>query len=457
MKKITSTNPSNGVTLGQVEISNKEEILNKVNEARKALKTWRDLGVKGRIKELQKVVDGFKKYSNEFSELISKEMGMPISQSHHDVSGAIEYMQWYLNNAEEYLNPEVVYEDEEMIHTVYREPVGVVAAITPWNFPASNFIWMVGQNLVVGNTVVFKDSEEVPLCGQLIENIFTEANLPEGVFSEIYGGSEEGDILVNSDIDMICFTGSSATGHKLYQIAANKFIKAFLELGGSAPGIVFEDTDIDDVLETIYSNRFDNCGQICDGLKRLIVHESKYEEMIEKLINYLNSVKVGNASDESTDIGPLVSSKQLEALKNQVEKSVEKGAEIIYKKEIDSTLKGHFYSPILMKNITPEMEVWNEEVFGPVLPIVTFKTEKEAILLANDTKYGLGGYVFTGDKDRFKRVALQIESGMIQQNNTSYVTPSSPFGGCKISGIGRENGKYGFFDLTEVKLVVEAK
>ncbi len=284
-----------------------------------------------------------------------------------------------------------------------------------------------------------------------------EAKLPDGVFSEIYGGKEEGEILVNSDINIICFTGSSKTGQKLYEIAANKFIRVFLELGGSAPGIVFEDADIDSFIETIYANRFDNCGQICDGLKRLIVHESKYDEVVEKLTSQLESVKVDDSSDKTTDIGPLVSTKQLEALKAQVEDAVKKGAEVLYEKDLDLNLKGNFYSPTLLTNIHKDMEVWKEDVFGPVLPIVQFKTEEEAINLANDTKYGLVGYVFTKDKEKFKRVAFEVKTGMIQQNNTSYVTPSSPFGGCKISGIRREHGKFGFNDLSELKLIVQEK
>lgn len=454
---ITSLNPSTNQPLGDVLESTQEEVVAKVQKARLALKPWKELGVAGRVELLRTVVSNFEKRSEEFAELISKEMGMPISQSHHDIGGAIDYFNWYLDNAEKYLSPEKVYEDENMIHTVHYEPTGVVAAITPWNFPASNFIWMVGQNLIIGNTVVFKDSEEVPLCGKLIEEVFQESNLPDGVFSEVYGKGDIGDFLVHQDIDMICFTGSSATGKQLYKVGAEKFIKVFLELGGSAPGIVFEDANLDKVLDTIYANRFDNCGQICDGLKRLIVHESKLNEVIEKLKAKLETVVIGDASNKETDIGPLVSQKQLDALKAQVQDAKTKNAKVEYKKEIDSNLSGFFHSPMILTNITKDMKVWNEEVFGPVLPIVTFKTEGEAIELANDTKYGLGGYVFTEDKDKFKRIASQIESGMIQANNTSYVTPSSPFGGCKISGIGREHGKFGFYELSQVKLIVEEK
>lgn len=454
---IKSLNPSNQEVIGEITESSKTEIERKVQSARNALRTWKGMRITGRVNALRKVVENLTKKQDEFASLISKEMGMPISQSIHDVSGAIDYFNWYLDNAEKYLSLEVVYEDEEQIHEVHYEPVGVVAAITPWNFPASNFVWMIGQNLIIGNTVVFKDSEEVPLCGKLIEEIFADSNLPEGVFSEVYGKGDVGDFLVHQDIDMICFTGSTATGHNLYKVGAEKFIKVFLELGGSAPGIVFEDADVDKILDTLYANRFDNCGQICDGLKRLIVHESKSDEVIKKLIEKLEGVIVGDATQENTDIGPLVSQKQLDILREQVEDATSKGAKEICSKKISQDLKGFFYPPTLLTNITKDMKVWNEEVFGPVLPIITFETEEEAIELANDTKYGLGGYIFTGDKEKFSRVASQIQTGMVQLNNTVYIQPPTPFGGCKLSGIGREHGKFGFHELSNIKVIAKEK
>jgi succinate-semialdehyde dehydrogenase/glutarate-semialdehyde dehydrogenase len=454
---ITSINPSTQEVLGEVTASTQAEIAQKVAAAKKALKPWKDLGVTGRVAALRTVVANFSQRQDEFAALISKEMGMPISQSVHDVAGAIDYFNWYLDNAEKYLTPEVVYEDDNQVHEVHYESVGVVAAITPWNFPASNVVWMIGQNLIVGNTVVFKDSEEVPLCGKLIEEVFTASNLPAGVFSEVYGRGEVGDFLVHQPIDMICFTGSTATGQHLYKVGAEQFLRVFLELGGSAPGIVFEDADVDKVIDTIYANRFDNCGQICDGLKRLIIHTHKFDEVIQKLAQKLETVTVGDASDQKTDIGPLVSQKQLAALEAQVKDATDKGAEVLFSKKLSTDLKGFFYAPTLMTNITPDMQVWQEEVFGPVLPIVTFETEEEAIRLANDTKYGLGGYVFTENQQLFERVASEIQTGMVQMNTASYVQPPTPFGGSKVSGIGREHGKFGFYELSNIKVVAREK
>lgn len=455
--KITSTNPSTQETLGEVEFSTNEEIVAKVQKARDALKIWKDIGLDGRIKYLRIVIENFEKRSEEFASLISKEMGMPISQSVHDVSGGTNYFKWYLDNAEKYLSPEIIDEDDDSTHTIFHDPVGVVAAITPWNFPCSNFVWMIGQNLVVGNTIVFKDSEEVALCGKLIEEVFKESNLPDGVFSEIYGNGETGDFLVHQNIDMICFTGSTNVGQKLYKVAAEKFIKVFLELGGSAPGIVFSDADLDVAVENIIANRFDNCGQICDGLKRLIVSEDVVDDVIAKLKIFLENAKVGDASLPETFMGPLVSESQKKNLELQVQDALDKGAKIIYQKELDNTLVGNFYPPTILTNITKDMKVWNEEVFGPVLPIATFNKEENAILMANCTKYGLGGYIYTSSNETFRRIADKMESGMVQWNATGYCTPATPFGGIKCSGIGREHGRFGFWDLTNLKLISEGK
>lgn len=457
MSKIKSINPSNNNVLGEVEVSTKKEILEKVSAAHKAKEGWNKLGVAGRVKVLRKVVENFKIRKEELARSGSSEMGMPISLSRMDFEDSINYFNWYLDNAEKYLSSEIVFEDEKMIHTVIREPIGVSANITPWNFPISNFVWSVIQPLIAGNVVIYKTSEEVILTGKLIEEIISVSDLPEGVFSEVYGDGEIGKILVNEDIDLICFTGSTNTGKYLYKLAADKFIKVFLELGGSAPGIIFEDSNIDRVLDSFFGNRFLYTGQMCDGLKRLIVYEDKMDEVLNKLIEKINNTKVGDALDEKTEIGPLVSEKQLITLEKQVKDAIKKGARIEVGGEKLDINDGFFYKPTILTNIKFDMEVWKDEVFGPVLPIVTFKTEEEAINLANDTKYGLGGFVFTEDKERAKRVAQKLETGMIQVNNAGYVKPPSPFGGYKASGIGRQHGKYGFHDLTQIKVIAEEK
>lgn len=455
--KLKSINPHNYSAVGEVNISTEQEIKEAVKKANEAKDYWKELGVAKRAALLRKVVKQFVKRKGELAKLASKEMGMPISQSRADTDDAIRYFYWYLDNAEKILEPEVTFEDKDSKHIVYHEPIGVAAVIVPWNFPPSNFVWGAGEALIAGNTVVFKDSEEVPLFGKLIEEIFTSCHLPDGVFQEVYGDGKVGALLVHQDIDLICFTGSSAVGTKLYKIAADKFIRVLLEMGGSAPGIVFEDADLDKVLESIYINRFMNTGQACDALKRLIVAESRFDEVVKKLKSYLKIKKIGNPMDPETEIGPLVAKRQLELLESQVKDAIDKGAKAVTGGKRPKNLGGAYYEPTILINVKPNMRVWYEEVFGPLLPVVKFKTEEEAIRLANDTKYGLGAYVLTEDKKRAARVSSQIQSGMVSVNNIGYIKPCNPFGGYKQSGIGREHGKFGFQDVTQVKLVTSEK
>jgi len=456
MTKLVSTNPSkNYEMIGEVDVSSEKEIKQKVEKARKAFNEWNKIGLTKRIELLKKLVEKFKQNKEKLALLISKEMGMPINEANDDIDYGVEYFDWYLDNAEQHLKPEITSEDDKEVHKVVYEPRGVVASIVPWNFPFSNFVWQCGQNLVVGNTIVFKTSEEVPLFGKEIEVMFQD--IPEGVFNEVYGDGKIGEILAKQDVDMICFTGSSKTGKQLYKVGAEKFIPVLMELGGSAPGIVFEDADVDNVIESIFSLRFLNCGQVCDGLKRLIVHESKFDEVVEKLKKIIKTKKIGDSEDKTTDIGPLVAKRQLDLLQEQVKDAIEKGAKIVIGGKTPEKLKGSYYELTLLTNIKKDMRVWKEEVFGPVLPVISFKTYDEAIELANDTKYGLGSYIFTQDKKLFEKAASELKTGMVDLNNANYVIPCNPFGGYKESGIGRAHGKYGFHELCQIKIISTEK
>ena len=453
MAKLISINPSNYEVLGEVEMSTEKEIVEKVVSAHASQKNWKALGLTKRIELLKSLLPLFTSKKEELALLSSKKMGMPYSEAVDDLNSGIEYFTWYLENAEKYLKPEITFEDENEIHKVIYEPKGVAAVIVPWNFPFSNFIWQVGQNLIVGNVVIFKHSEEIPLFSKEIENIFADSKVPQGVFNEIYGSGQVGNMLVHQDINMICFTGSSKVGKQLYKTAAEKFIPLLMELGGSAPGIVFEDADVDKIIESIYFNKFLNCGQVCDGLKRLIVHENKFEEVVDKLKKIVESKKIGMAENKDTDIGPLVAKRQLKLLQEQVKDAISGGAEIVTGGKSPEILKGAFYEPTLIVRVNRNMRIWKEEVFGPVLPIVPFKTYDEAIALANDTKYGLGGYIFTEDKKLFEKASSEINTGMVSHNNILYLKPCDPFGGNKDSGLGREHGKYGFHELCKIKII----
>ena len=454
--KLQNINPATNEVFAEIESSTEQEIIQKVTDANLIQPSWQELGVKNRIEILQNVYKAFELKKERLGDLITKSMGMPVSlRNELDIESGFHYFKGYLDNAEKYLSPEVSFEDDTTINTVYYEPTGVVATIVPWNFPFCNFIWGVIPNLVVGNTVVFKHAEECMAFGQLLDQIITKTNLPKGVFSQVYGDGKVGDILVHQNIDLICFTGSTAVGKYLYSVAAEKLIKVILELGGSAPAIVFEDADMSKLSEGVFFNRFANSGQICDGLKRLIVHKNIKDKVTNILIEMLKSKKVGDPEDSSVEIGPLVSMKQVNTLKSQVDDAITKGAEVVI--SIDSPKTGAFYNPTILINVNSDMKVWSEEVFGPVLPIITFETEEEAIKLANDTVYGLGGYVFTEDKQKAERIASKIKTGMVSVNGTFYLQPTSPFGGYKQSGLGREHGKYGLHDLCQVKVISTEK
>ncbi len=455
--KLVSINPSTNEVLGEVEISTQSDIDAKVKSARVAQKSWGDLGIEGRNKVLRNFYDLLEKNKQELAELQSKEMGMIIAEAVGDVEGSISYLRWYSDHAAEHLAPHVTFEDDKEVHKVFREPRGLVASIIPWNFPLANFVWQCGQSLVAGNVVILKHSEEVPLFEKRLEELSVEAKIPEGVLNFVYGDGKVGDMLAHSDIDMLCFTGSTKTGRYLYTVAAEKFIPVVMEMGGSAPGIIFADADLGEVIDTVYANRFMGGAQMCDGLKRLIVHKSRFDEVVSLLKDKVVSQKIGKAIDPATTTGPLVAERQVKALEIQVEDARNKGASIIVGGKRPKGLNGAYYEPTLITGVTNDMKVWTEEVFGPVLPIVSFETEEEAVAMANDTKYGLGAFVFTTDKTLMSRVSSQLQSGMVSQNNLSYIKAYDPFGGYKQSGIGREHGKYGFEDLTQVKVVAQEK
>jgi acyl-CoA reductase-like NAD-dependent aldehyde dehydrogenase len=458
MSKLISINPSNYKEIGSVEVSSHNEIKTKVDLAHKAKFGWKELGISERVELLREVFDEIKQRKEEIALLESQEMGAPLTDALIDVDGTLDYANWYFDNAEKYLSPETTFENENEIHQVVYEPIGVAALIIPWNFPLANFVWGGLQSLICGNVIVMKHSEEVPLCSKLIEEIMSNHNLPEGVFNVVYGAGDVGNTLIYENIDLISFTGSTKTGKQIYKIAGEKFIKAVVELGGSAPGVIFEDADLDITTENVCFNRLINQGQCCDGLKRVIVHEKIADELINRLKTQFESKKVGDAVNKDTEIGPLVAKRQLDLLMTQVDDALQNGAEVVTGgKSLEKELGGAFYQPTILKNVTPDMRVWKEEVFGPVLPIMTFKTEEEAVKLANNTVYGLGAYVYTQDKDKIERVSNEIQSGMVSVNGTNYIMPFNPFGGYKDSGFGREHGKYGFRELTQIKIIARNK
>lgn len=458
MAKLISTNPGkNYEVLGEIEISTEQEIKEKVAKAHQQKLMWKELELKKRIEYVKKLQDEFIKRKDEITSLMVKEVGKSLKDASGEANEfSFEPFAWFIENAETVLADEITSENEKVKNRIVYEPRGVTAVILPWNFPLEMFVWGVIPNLLVGNTVVMKHSEECPLIGKLIEEIMVSV-LPEGVFSEIYGGGNDvGEFLADQNIDFLFFTGSSKVGKHLFEKSGKKFIKSIMELGGNSAGIVFEDAEVDAVIQTIYMKKFSNCGQTCSALKRLLVHESLFDEVVEKLTSILQTKITGDPEKQETDFGPMVAKRQLETLQSQVQDALDKGAKVIIGGKSPEHVQGAYYEPTLLTNVNTNMRVWTEEVFAPVLPIVSFKTEEQAIQLANDSVYGLSGYVFTKDKERFNRVAAKMETGRVSWNN-AYITPAEPFGGYKDSGQGRELGIFGFREFAQIKVISEEK
>ncbi len=455
--KIKSINPSNYEVIGEVEASTEQEIRQALIKARKAQPKWSALSQGERNKAVESFVKVLVEHADELVEAVSSEMGKPVKLAKGDIQQCVDYYGAFMEIAEQALKPVTVFEDETQKHIQIREPLGVFVAITPWNFPIFNIPFQFGQALLAGNTVLYKPSEEIIVFAQLIEKLIKESDLPDGVFNVIFGDGKVGEHLVQLPVDGILFTGSSKTGQRITELASKKSTPVLTEMGGSSPGIIFEDAEVDKVIDTVYDMRMANSGQYCDGLKRLLVHESRFEDVIKALKKVNSTKKVGDSMSEETDIGPLVAKRQLDLLEEQVKDALSKGAEVFFGGKQPDGLDGDYYEPTLLANINFDMRVWKEEVFGPILPIVTFKTEEEAIALANDTQYGLSAFVFTNSKERFRRVAGKLQAGAIGHNNALYFSPYSPFGGYKQSGNSRVCGVEGFHEVTQTKLVSEEK
>ncbi len=454
MAKLISTNPAkNYEAVGSVDISTPEEVKEKVAAANQAKIGWKELGVNKRIGYLQEIFQKFAEKKEEIVSLIIKETGKSRKDARSEWERYNNAFTWFLENAETSLQEEVTFEDEKSLHKIIYEPLGVTAVIIPWNHPYGMFAWGAVPNLLAGNTVVLKHSEECPLTGKLIEEIINSSSLPKGVFSEVYGDGQVGERLLNEPVNLVWFTGSSATGKNVYKAAGQKFIKAVLEMGGSNPGIIFEDAEVDKLIEKLYAKRYLTCGQTCDALKRLLVHESLFDDVVNKLKEKVESKKVGDPEKEETDIGSLVAKRQSDLLDAQVQDAVRKGAKVVTGGKQPEGLKGAYYLPTILTGVTREMRVWQEETFGPVLVVVPFKTEEEAVQMANDTKYGLGMLVFTKDKERALRVASRVQAGTVEVNLATHWLYCNPFGGYKESGMGREHGKEGFRELCQIKVL----
>jgi len=454
MPKLISTNPSDGyAVLGEVSTSSAADVRRAVERARGSFVDWGRAPLGDRISAVRSFAEQAAARRDRVAQLIALETGRPIATLDGHIDATFDFLHAYCEMADEHLGPVVTATRPGERHVVIRQPYGVAAAICPWNYPLLNVAWQCGQALIAGNTLVYKNSEENPLFAALLQEMFAASEVPDGVFNVLQGDGAVGHMMVESDIDMVSFTGSSATGKAIAVNLAGRLVPFMAELGGSSPGIIFEDIQVDDYLDEVFWRRFFHSGQTCDSLKRLIVHESKFDTVVDGLRSIAESCAVGPAIDRDTRLGPLVSEGQLRRITAQVESSVRAGAQVAAKGKVSSDLRGAYYAPTILTGVTADMAVWREETFGPVLPVVAFRSEEEAVRLANDTNYGLTAFIMTEDVERFHRVARAVQAGSIVHNHGSYDHPSSPFGGWKDSGLGRTHGAWGFHEVTQPKLL----
>jgi succinate-semialdehyde dehydrogenase/glutarate-semialdehyde dehydrogenase/succinyl-CoA reductase len=449
--ELTTINPATEEILNKYNIMTKEEVNTIVKKARNAYKEW-EKDLDKRIDSLYDVSKELRKNKENLSRTATNEMGKAIKEARAEVDKCVWAIEYFADNGKNFIHDESFNTDARK-STIKFEALGVIGSIMPWNFPYWQALRFAAPSLVVGNTIVLKPASATMQCGIEIENIFKKAGLFDGIFNTLIGDSSVAEILVDSpDVNAVTFTGSVPVGAKVAQRATSQLKKTVLELGGSDPFIVCADADIEKASTGAVKGRFINCGQSCIASKRFIVVKNIANVFIEKFIQKTEKLKVGDPSSEDTDIGPLVNAKALEIIDSQVNDSINEGAEVLTGgKQIGG--KGYYYTPTILGNITPNMRIVNEEVFGPAAPILIADNEKEAIKLANDSQFGLGASIWTQDLENAEVLSSIIKSGIVSVNNVVVSDPRVPFGGIKKSGFGRELSRYGMLEFVNIKSI----
>ncbi|WP_410507801.1 aldehyde dehydrogenase family protein [Methanosarcina hadiensis] len=438
-------NPATGEIIDQVPKGTEDDIALAVEAAESAFKGWASTSPQQRGIVFYRAAEIVRRKKEELAALLTKEQGKPLAEARGELEGFAHVLEYYCGLAGSLRGDFVPVPGNGYAFTV-KNPLGVCAAITPWNMPALIMGWKIAPALISGNTFVLKPASNTPLINLTLASIFYEAGLPAGVLNVVTGSGETaGESLVrNPDVRKISFTGETGTGKRVAEIAASGMKRVTLELGGSDPMIVCDDANLESAVSGAIRGRFYNCGQTCTAVKRLYVFESVAEEFIKKLESGVKNLKVGNGLDKNTDMGPLNNRHQLNFIKELIAEIEEKeeGKIITGGKvpEFEGSDKGYFFEPTLVSDVPAESRLLKEEVFGPLLPIVTVKNLDEAIEAANRSNYGLGASIWTKDLDRIRTGCEQLNAGIIWVNQHLKVAPEVPFGGVKESGFGRENG-----------------
>lgn len=447
---LKSINPYNNELIGEFEKLKIEDIDNKLNLAQKGFTAWRQTGFDERSKFLRDMASVLKKNKDEYAGLISRETGKVIKESKKEVDKSAMALEYFAGHAEDFLGEEKTRAGEGEGLIIY-EPMGVVLAIMPWNYPFWQFFRFAATTLMAGNAIVLKHSSDVPACSEKINEIFEKACFPGGVFQNlIIPSSGVNNIIKDFRVQAVSLTGSINAGADVAVNAGRSIKKVVLELGGSDPFIVLEDADVKKAAISAVKSRMKNFGQSCDAAKRFILHQTIAGEFIDEFIKELKTWNFGDPLDENSDYASLVNTEQKELLNRQVDQSLAKGARIHWQ-DTKAPDGGAFINPMIIKDIMPLSPAYKDELFGPVASVFVVDDGFEAVRIANDTEYGLGASVWTEDYDRGLKMAYEIQAGIIYINDEVHSRPQLPFGGVKKSGIGREMAGEGSREFTNKK------
>ncbi|MGF6139407.1 NAD-dependent succinate-semialdehyde dehydrogenase [Pseudomonas laurylsulfatiphila] len=448
-------NPANGKLIAEVQKAGAEETRLAIEAANRALPAWRKLTAKERSQRLKRWSDLMLGNQKDLATLLSREQGKPLAEAMGEVVYAASFLEWFAEEAKRAYGDVIPSHKADARIIVVKEAIGVVAAITPWNFPLAMVTRKVGPALAAGCTMILKPSEETPLSAFALAVLAEQAGIPAGVFNIVSGDAVAigGALQASNIVRKLSFTGSTRTGKLLMRQAADTLKKVSLELGGNAPFIVFDDADLDAAVKGAMASKFRNTGQTCVCVNRFFIQDGVYEAFTGKLAEAVAAMRVGSALDGETEQGPLINGAALAKVELHVSDAVEKGAKVLCGGRRHA-LGGTFYEPTILAEASSDMLIAQDETFGPVAACFRFKDEAEVLQKANDTPFGLSAYFYSRDIGRVWRMAEGLEAGMVGINEGIISTEVAPFGGIKESGLGREGSKYGLDDYLEIKYLL---
>jgi succinate-semialdehyde dehydrogenase/glutarate-semialdehyde dehydrogenase len=447
-------NPATAQKLGTIPNMGAAETRRAIAAASAALPAWRARTAKERAVIMRRWFDLMMQHQDDLAMLMTAEQGKPLAESKTEIAYAASFIEWFGEEAKRLYGDIIPGHQADKRIMVLRQPVGVVAAITPWNFPSAMITRKAGPALAAGCTLVCKPATQTPYSALALAELSSRAGVPKGVFNMITGAAAAigGEMTGNPAVRKLTFTGSTEVGKKLMAQCAGTVKKLSLELGGNAPFIVFDDADLDAAVQGAMASKYRNTGQTCVCANRLLIQAGVYDEFAKRLKSAVAQLRVGDGLLGVTDQGPLIDAKAVTKVEEHIADALAKGAKVALggKRHV---LGGFFFEPTILTDVTPKMLVAREETFGPVAPLFKFESEAQAIAMANDTEFGLAAYLYTRDLARSWRVSEAIEYGIVGLNTGIISTETAPFGGVKESGIGREGSKYGILDYTEIKYV----